>query len=78
MYIDSDVIVVSIRAHQYKTAETQMMKGTPIQVGAAETSTVYRGDQEPGTTIQARAAAEGNEIRNNKCYNNVHETDEDA
>ena len=25
---------------------------TPIQVGAAETSTVYRGDQEPGTPIQ--------------------------
>jgi hypothetical protein len=63
MYIDSDVIVVSIRAHQYKTAETHMMKGTPIQVGAAETSTVYRGDQEPGTTIQARAAAEGNQIQ---------------
>jgi len=26
----------------------------------SETSTPYRGDQEPGTTIQARAAAEGN------------------
>ena len=54
------------------------LKGTPIKIGAAETSTPYRGDQEPGTTIQARAAAEGNNIENNKCYNNVHETDEDA
>ena len=62
MYIDGDMTVVSIRAHQYKTAETHMMKGTPIHVGAAERSTPYRGDQEPGTTIQARAAAEGNNI----------------
>jgi hypothetical protein len=28
-----------------------------------------RADQEQGTTIQARAAAEGNNIENNKCYN---------
>jgi len=48
------------------------------QVGAAETRTPYRGDQEPGTTIQARAAAEGHNIENNECYKNVHETDEDA
>ena len=58
---------------------TTTLKGTPIQVGAAETSTPYRGDQEPGTTIQARAAAEGNNIfENYRCYNTVHETDEDA
>ena len=49
-----------------------------MQVGAAETSTPYQGGQESGTTIQARAAAEGNNIENNKCQNNVNDTDEDA
>ena len=64
MYIDGDMIVVSIRAHQYKLA----LRRQVLRIG----------DQEPGTTIQARAAAEGNNIENIKCYNNVHETDEEA
>jgi hypothetical protein len=65
MYIDGDTIVVSIRAHQYKLALWRQVHKK-------------QGDQEPGTTIQARAAAEGNNIENNKFYNNVHETDQDA
>ena len=40
-----------------------LKNGTPIQVRAAETSTPQRGEQEPGTTIQTRAAAEGNTIK---------------
>ena len=62
MYIDGDMIVVSIRAHQYKTAETHMM--TIVVSIRALRRQVLRigGDQEPGTTIQARAAAEGNNI----------------
>ncbi len=52
---------------------------TRIQARAAETSTPERGEQEPGTTTtQPRAAAEGYDIKNSKCYNNISETDEDA
>jgi len=65
-------VTVTRRSRDYYSAAPLR---PPIQVGAAETSTPYRGDQEPGTTIQAGAAAEGNNIENNKCYNNVNETD---
>jgi hypothetical protein len=45
----------------------------------SETSTPERGEQEPGTTTrQLRAAADGYDIKNSKCYNNISETDEDA
>ena len=56
---------------------------TPIQVGAADTRTPERGDQVPGTTLQTRAAAEAdnmknnmsfiyvNNIQNHTCYKNV-------
>ena len=49
-----------------------------LQARAAETSTPERGDQEPGTTMQTRAAASGNNIKNSICYGNTNETDKDA
>ena len=61
MYIDGDMIVVSIRAHQYKTAVTHMMMAHQYKL-ALRRQVHKQGDQEPGTTIQARAAAEGNNI----------------
>ena len=72
------MIVVSIRAHQYKMAVTYMMMAHQYKLALRRQVHKKQGDPEPGTTIQARAAAEGNNIENNRCYNNVHETDEDA
>ena len=63
MYIDSDVIVVSIRAHQYKKAVTHMMMAHQYKLALRRQVHKKQGDPEPGTTIQARAAAEGNNIR---------------
>jgi hypothetical protein len=49
MYIDSDVIVVSIRAHQYKTAETGIkrvfitnVKGTFLGMSESEEASKRR------------------------------------
>ena len=53
-----------------------LMLYTRIQARAAETSTPERGEQEPGTTTrQPRAAADGYDMKNSKCYNNISETD---
>ncbi len=62
MYIDGDTIVVSIRAHQYKMAVTYMMMAHQYKLALRRQVHKKQGDQEPGTTIQARA----DNIENNR------------
>ena len=60
------LLLVSKKTHEYKLALRRQVRPE-------------RGEQEPGTaTRQTRAAAEGYDIKNSKCYNNISETDEDA
>ena len=65
MYIDGDTIVVSIRAHQYKLA----LRRQVLRIGGTK-----------NRAQQYKLALRQREIifENNKCYNNVNETDEEV
>jgi len=76
MYIDGDTIVVSIRAHQYKKAVTHMMMIHKLALRRQ----VLRIGGTKNRAQQYKLALRQREIifENNKCYNNVNETDEEA
>ena len=65
MYIDGDMILVSIRAHQYKLA----LRRQVLRIGGTKNRA-----QQYKLALRQRVL----KFENNKCYNNVHETDEEA
>ena len=65
MYIDGDMIVVSIRAHQYKMA----LRRQVLRIGRTKNRA-----QQYKLALRQRVII----FENNKCYNNVNETYEEA
>jgi hypothetical protein len=85
MYIDGDMIVVSIRAHQYKTAVTHDDDTIVVSIRAHQYKLALRrqvlrigGTKNRAQQYKLALRQRVLKFENNKCYNNVHETDEDA
>ena len=83
MYIDGDMTVVSIRAHQYKTAVTHDDDTIVVSIRAHQYKLALRRQvlRIGGTKNRAqqyKLALRQRVIKFNTCYSNVNETSQDA